>query len=129
MEYDLTIAQEKVNIIGKVTEGMTINGGIPGPVLRFVEGDTARGILGFRYLLPFNIESRIWIDTLLGARFNLGKHLELTPRIMVFGEAQYDTHDLWEGLIGFSYTVDKYISFVGHWHSEYGWGGGAQIRL
>lgn len=42
VEYDLIIAQEKVNITGKPSEGMTINGGIPGPVLRFVEGDTAR---------------------------------------------------------------------------------------
>ncbi len=42
VEYDLTIARDAVNITGKDAEGMTINGGIPGPVLRFTEGDTAR---------------------------------------------------------------------------------------
>jgi len=42
VEYDLTIARETVNITGRSAEGMTINGGIPGPVLRFTEGDTAR---------------------------------------------------------------------------------------
>ncbi len=91
--------------------------------------ETARGILGLRYLLPLNIESRIWIDTDLGARFNLDKHLELTPRIMLFGEVQYDTHEKWESLVEFSYTLTKLISLVGHWHSEYGWGGGIRVRL
>ena len=41
-EYDLTIRHEQVNITGKPASGMTINGIIPGPVLRFTEGDTAR---------------------------------------------------------------------------------------
>ncbi|MBM4272946.1 MAG: hypothetical protein FJ134_00560 [Deltaproteobacteria bacterium] len=42
VEYELTIALQEVNITGKPTWGMTINGGIPGPTLRFKEGDTAR---------------------------------------------------------------------------------------
>jgi hypothetical protein len=42
VEYDLTIAREKVNITGKPVPAMTINGTIPGPVLRFREGDIAR---------------------------------------------------------------------------------------
>jgi FtsP/CotA-like multicopper oxidase with cupredoxin domain len=42
IEYGLTIARETVNITGDPATGMTINGGIPGPVLRFTEGDTAR---------------------------------------------------------------------------------------
>jgi FtsP/CotA-like multicopper oxidase with cupredoxin domain len=41
VEYNLTIAEEKVNITGRTVTGMTINGGIPGPTLRFTEGDTA----------------------------------------------------------------------------------------
>ena len=42
VNYELTIDQEKVTIAGKTAEGMTINGSIPGPTLRFKEGDTAR---------------------------------------------------------------------------------------
>ncbi|UCD89943.1 MAG: multicopper oxidase domain-containing protein, partial [Desulfobacterales bacterium] len=42
VEYDLTIAQQEVNVTGKNAEAMTINGSIPGPTLRFKEGDTAR---------------------------------------------------------------------------------------
>jgi CopA family copper-resistance protein len=42
VEYDLTIARQEVNITGRPVLGMTINGGIPGPTLRFREGDIAR---------------------------------------------------------------------------------------
>jgi FtsP/CotA-like multicopper oxidase with cupredoxin domain len=41
VEYDLTIARQEVNITGKAVEAITVNGGIPGPTLRFTEGDTA----------------------------------------------------------------------------------------
>jgi len=39
--YRLTIDQEIVNKAGKDVTGMTINGNIPGPTLRFTEGDYA----------------------------------------------------------------------------------------
>ena len=39
--YHITLRQETVNMTGKDVTGMTINGTIPGPVLRFSEGDYA----------------------------------------------------------------------------------------
>lgn len=39
--YNLTIAETSVNFTGKNRTAMTVNGGIPGPTLRFREGDTA----------------------------------------------------------------------------------------
>ena len=42
VEYDLTIREQTVAPAGKPVRGLTINGTIPGPVLRFREGDTAR---------------------------------------------------------------------------------------
>ncbi len=42
VEYDLTIAEQTVSPAGKAVHGFTINGGIPGPTLRFREGDFAR---------------------------------------------------------------------------------------
>ena len=93
------------------------------------ELDETRGVFGFRYLLPLNLESRMWVDTDGGARINLAKEFHLTPRLALFGEAQYDTHDLWEGQSGLSYTINKNVSLTGQWHSEYGWGGGVQIRF
>lgn len=41
-EYHLTLAFGKIEIQSKQTRGMTINGQIPGPVLRFSKGDLAR---------------------------------------------------------------------------------------
>lgn len=40
-EYSLIIAHEPVNITGNTVDKITINGGIPGPTLRFTEGDEA----------------------------------------------------------------------------------------
>ncbi len=42
VEYDLHIAEQTVRPAGRAVRGLTINGGIPGPVLRFREGDFAR---------------------------------------------------------------------------------------
>lgn len=41
IEYDLTIDEQMVNITGKSRPAITINGGIPGPTMRFIEGDVA----------------------------------------------------------------------------------------
>lgn len=41
VEYDLTIDRGTVNFTGRERPAMTVNGGIPGPVLRFREGDEA----------------------------------------------------------------------------------------
>jgi len=40
-EYTLVIDREAVNVTGKTVQKITVNGGIPGPVLEFTEGDTA----------------------------------------------------------------------------------------
>ena len=42
VEYDLHISEQRVSPAGKPVRGLTINGGIPGPTLRFREGDWAR---------------------------------------------------------------------------------------
>ncbi len=41
VEYDLTVAETTVNITGKRTKALTINGLMPGPTLAFTEGDVA----------------------------------------------------------------------------------------
>ena len=42
VEYDLYIDEQTVSPAGKAVRGLTINGGIPGPTLRFQVGDRAR---------------------------------------------------------------------------------------
>ena len=91
--------------------------------------EETRGVLGVRYLLPLNVESRVWVDSDGGARAALDKEFTLTPRLSLSGEVQYDTHDLWEGKAGVSYLLTKHVSLLGQWHSEFGWGGGVRVRF
>ncbi|EAT15136.1 multicopper oxidase domain-containing protein [Desulfuromonas acetoxidans] len=42
VEYSLTISRQAVTLDGVTADAMTVNGGIPGPVLTFNEGDHAR---------------------------------------------------------------------------------------
>jgi FtsP/CotA-like multicopper oxidase with cupredoxin domain len=92
--------------------------------------DRTRGILGFTYLLPLNIDSRYWLDTDGGVRLDFDKEFMLTPRLALIGEAEYDTHETrWEGKAGLTYILTKNISLIGQWHSEYDWGAGAIIRF
>ncbi len=87
------------------------------------------GVFGFYYLLPFNIESRAWIDTKGAGRFKLERELALTPRLELFGEAEYDTREKWKGKAGLLYRVNKNFSLAGQWHTEYGWGGGGKFEF
>ena len=59
----------------------------------------------------------------------MGKSFELTPHLALFGGAQYDTHDMWEGRAGLSYIVHECLSLVAQWHSDYSFGGGLRIRF
>ncbi|WP_373497801.1 multicopper oxidase domain-containing protein [Desulfococcus sp.] len=93
------------------------------------DSEREEGILGLRYLLPLNIGSRVWVDTAGEFQFAVDKHLELTPRLAIFIEAEYDTEEKWETLAGSSYLLSKHFSLVGQWHSEFGWGGGLRWQF
>ena len=93
------------------------------------ESEETRGVLGFSYLLPLNIESRVWLDSDGGSRFSMEKDFHLTPRISFSAEVQYDTHDLWEGGTTLAYMLTNHFSISGRWHSEYGFGAGLQLQF
>jgi len=93
------------------------------------ESEETRGVLGFSYLLPLNLEFAAWADTDGGGRFMFEKELELTPRLGLHGEAKYDTHEQWEGKVQLGYLINKEFSVLANWHSEYGIGVGLQVRF
>ena len=117
LSYDYYLDRFKSVFIGAYNEGYNS------------ELEKTRGVLGLRYLLPLNFESRTWIDTDHGLRITLGKEFMLTPRLALFGEARYDTHERWEGEVGLSYMINGHVSLVGKWHSEYAWGAGLNISF
>ena len=63
VEYDLTIAETEVSLGGKPRIALTVNGGIPAPVLHFTEGDTAR--INVHNRLPREETSLHWHGILL----------------------------------------------------------------
>ncbi|MFC1491404.1 multicopper oxidase domain-containing protein [Nitrospinota bacterium] len=91
--------------------------------------DSNVGIFGVKYLLPLNFESMVWVDTDGDFRFALGKEVQLTERLSFFGEVEFDTDTQWEGVARVSWTVNKWLSAVIQWHSEFLWGAGFQIRF
>lgn len=93
------------------------------------EIDHHRGVAGISALLPLMVESRLWLDVDGGARLGLKKILPLTPRLKLTGEAEYDTHEKWEGSVGLAYLVNQPLSLVGRWHSAYQWGIGLELRF
>lgn len=89
------------------------------------DSEFTRGVGGMKYLLPYNIESRIQLDHRLDVRLAFEKEMMITPRIGLDGEVQYDTrHSEWEGAAGASYIIYKNILLIGKWHSDYRFGGG-----
>ena len=42
---------------------------------------------------------------------------------------EYDTRTKWEALAGAEYTLNKQLSLIGQWHSEFGLGAGLSIRF
>lgn len=93
------------------------------------EIDDPRGVLGLRYLLPFNLETMLWIDSDGEARLGLERTFHLTPRLAVMLEAEYDTLEDWEGFARASYTLNQQLDFLAQWHSDYGPGIGLAIRF
>jgi FtsP/CotA-like multicopper oxidase with cupredoxin domain len=87
-----------------------------------------RGVVGIRYLLPFLIESSVWLDTEGEVRFIVDKEIQLTDRLYAFGEFQYDTESKEEWAAGAGWTLSKHFSIIGQYHSEYDAGIGINIR-
>jgi len=88
-----------------------------------------RGVLGIRYLLPLNIESRFSADTKNEIRISFSKKLQITDRFSISGDAEYDTGTQWEGIVRAEWTLNKYASLIGAYHSDYKGGVGVIIRF
>jgi FtsP/CotA-like multicopper oxidase with cupredoxin domain len=88
-----------------------------------------RLIGGIQYLLPGNFHSTAWIDSDGEARISLERELMLTPRLGIFGEAEYDTREKWSYQAGMEYILTQYVSATALWDSDYGIGAGVTIRF
>lgn len=94
-----------------------------------ITDDYERGIFGVRYLLPFNFESALRLDTEGEFRISIGQSLHLTSRLGIFGDFEYDTESKKEWVTGAKFTFSKNFSLVGQYHSDFGAGAGIQFRF
>ena len=88
-----------------------------------------RGIFGARYSLPLLIQTTAWVDTEGEFRIAAAKELPLTSRLSAFGEVEYDTQTEWEWQAGATYMINKNLSLIGTYHSEFGIGGGLSFSF
>ena len=84
--YHLTIRQEQVSKAGKTMQGMTVNGGIPGPTIRFKEGGYA--IIYVKN--EMNVETSVHWHGLLVPNFYDGVPYLNTPPIKPGQELKYE---------------------------------------
>jgi len=94
-----------------------------------ITDEEGRGVVGVSYLLPLNIESRVWADTDKEIRISLEKKLQVASRLSISGSAEYDTGTQWEGIVRAEWTLNKYASLAGTYHSDYKGGIGVIIRF
>ncbi|RJQ17701.1 MAG: copper oxidase [Nitrospiraceae bacterium] len=116
--YDTEIAYDRY-----FNRFFTVFGGVN------VTDDETRGIFGVSYLLPLNIESRTQVDTKGDFRMGISKKIQLTDRFSVSGDAEYDTGTQWEGIVRAEWTLNKYASLIGAYHSDYKGGVGVTVRF
>lgn len=87
-----------------------------------------RLIAGVNYLLPMNFQSSAWVDSDGGARVSVMRGLMPTPRLGIFGEVEYDTHEDWTYQAGASYLLTENLSATALWDSVFGVGAGITLR-
>ncbi len=93
------------------------------------EDQNNRGVFGIAYLLPFLVDGTAWIDTDGDLRVILDKEMQITNRVTAFGELQYDTESKWEWKAGGTFMINKNVSLIGQYYTEFGGGGGLLFRF
>lgn len=88
-----------------------------------------RAFAGIEYRLPYLIQSSLQIDSEGDARIGLGKALQITDRLGIFADVQYDTGSEWEWSVGADYILTKQFSLITQYHSDHGLGGGFGFRF
>ncbi|RYD33815.1 MAG: hypothetical protein EOP86_12455 [Verrucomicrobiaceae bacterium] len=93
------------------------------------EDSEDRPFAGVEYRLPYLINSSLAVDGEGDVRAGLNKRLQLTDRVNLLAEVQYDTGSQWEWSAGAEHLLNKTFSLITQYHSDYGFGGGLRFRF
>ncbi|WP_299493331.1 multicopper oxidase domain-containing protein [uncultured Shewanella sp.] len=88
-----------------------------------------RGVLGFYYLLPFDIDSLNWVDHRGNLRTQLSKPFQITDRLSLTTEFEYDSYAYTSWGVGLNYWLTRRISFTVNYDSDYYGGAGISVRF
>jgi hypothetical protein len=94
-----------------------------------MEEEENRAFAGIEYRLPYLVKSSVQLDSEGDLRLQLGKSLQITDRLGIFADVQYDTGSQWEWNVGADYTLTKQFSLITQYNSDYGFGGGISFRF
>jgi FtsP/CotA-like multicopper oxidase with cupredoxin domain len=92
-------------------------------------GRDVRGVFGLSALAPLNIPMSVWVGTDESFRWNAGKEIAITRRLVGFADIQYDTVTGWEWASGGEFVLTRHLSLYGQYSSAYGAGGGVRLSL
>ncbi len=93
------------------------------------EDEENRAFAGVNYRLPYLVESFAQLDSEGDLRVGLGKSIQVTDRLGIFAEIEYDTGSEWEWSAGADWLLNKQFSLTTQYHSDHGFGGGIRFRF
>jgi len=90
------------------------------------ESAKTRAIIGYNYLLPGLIDTKLWVDSEGDARIWFIKELMLTNNTGLELEYKYDTELKSEWSATLDYRINKQLSVAARYHSDTQWGVGVR---
>jgi FtsP/CotA-like multicopper oxidase with cupredoxin domain len=93
------------------------------------EETSDRGFAGISYRLPYMVETSLQLDTLGDLRLGIEREFQITPRLGLQTEAEYDTATGFEWSAYGSCVLSKELSLTAGYDSGHGWGAGMSFRF
>ena len=81
------------------------------------------------YRLPYMVQTDLSLDSEGDVRLGIGRELQLTPRLSIFGDAEYDTNTEWKFQAGSSWLLNKQLSATTFWNTDHSLGAGLSFRF
>jgi len=88
-----------------------------------------RAVAGFYYLLPFKVNSLIWIDNRGNGRVTLSREIAIIDKFGIGFEYEYDSFAKSEYMVELTYWHSDFLSFSASYHNEYHGGVGILLRF
>lgn len=84
---------------------------------------------GVSYRLPYLIRTELSVDSEGDFRLAIGREIQITRRLSIYGDVEYDTNTEWEFNAGASYLINQELSLITGYHSDHGFGAGVTLRF